>query len=82
MTFSKKIISAVLFASMVCLPSALMAGDHYSDSNKSDKWLHQAGSNQAGDFHPHTYYTDGSNRFSDVMQNNSDKRAILLILEA
>ena len=55
MNFSRKIISAVLLVSMVCLPSALLAGEYLP-----------------GDFHQHTLYTDGSNKFFDVMDSNVD----------
>jgi hypothetical protein len=48
MNFYRKIISAVLLASMVCLPQALLAkGKHHG------RYL-------AGDFHNHTTSTDGS----------------------
>jgi hypothetical protein len=60
MKFSKKFISAVLFVSMVCLPQALWADGYAESGRKQSEWHHQRGGYQAGDFHNHTAFSDGS----------------------
>ena len=59
MNFKKAVISTLL-AFMVCLPHALWARDDYEGGHKHFKGHQQGGSYQAGDFHNHTGFSDGS----------------------
>jgi hypothetical protein len=51
----KRVLASVLFAPMILLPQAMLAGEYLP-----------------GDFHQHSLYTDGSNRFMDVMAENAN----------
>jgi hypothetical protein len=55
----KKIIVLVLFASLVFLPQTLLAKGKEKEKGKN------SGAYLAGDFHQHTYYTDGQHIFMD-----------------
>jgi hypothetical protein len=59
MKFKHVVISA-LFASMVCLPQALWAAEYGEGDSRHYKRHNHRGSYQAGDFHNHTTFTDGS----------------------
>ena len=72
MKFLKKLISTVLFASMVCLPQVLWANDDDHEDGKKHKWHHQKGRYQAGDFHQHSLYTDGGRPFFEIMRQNDE----------
>lgn len=72
MKFSKKIIIGTLLASIVCLPHALWAHDNNRAGGGKHNVYHQKGSYLAGDFHQHTYYTDGSTTFDFVMEKNNE----------
>jgi hypothetical protein len=64
MSSCRKIIIAVLLASVVCLPQAVLA--------KKGKGKGPKGSYQCGDFHNHTTFTDGSTSIQRLIYESVD----------
>jgi hypothetical protein len=69
MTLFKKLIIAMLFASLVCLPQAIWADDD-DDDYDDKKYKNYKLRYQAGDFHQHSLYTDGGRPFFEIMRQN------------
>ncbi len=50
----------------------VLSGAHFVDAKHGPKAKKEKGEYLAGDFHQHTLYTDGSNPFSKVMEENAN----------
>jgi hypothetical protein len=57
---------------MVCMPHALWAHDNHKGDSKKHNEHQQIASYLSGDFHQHTFYTDGSTAFDFVMEKNNE----------
>ena len=55
-------VISMMIALSLAVPSVASSGEDYK---KSGRWM-------SGDFHQHTYYTDGSTTFDFVMEKNNE----------
>ena len=61
----RRLAATTIVGTSICLAGMAQAStNHWGACGKADRWL-------SGDFHQHTYYTDGSTTFDFVMEKNN-----------
>jgi hypothetical protein len=69
---AKSAVLSLSIAMLIALSGSITASDNDEKGEQSPKRVEKVMQYLPGDFHQHTYYTDGSYTFDDVMQKNDE----------